>query len=78
MSSGEVARSVVAIIRTPISAITSMTAFAREDVEDKARLNEDLDKIEASSAFLLSLINDCILAQNPPGFPRSLGKVMIS
>ena len=47
-------------IRTPISAITSMTAFAREDVEDKARLNEDLDKIEASSAFLLSLINDIL------------------
>lgn len=47
-------------IRTPISAITSMIAFAREDADDREKLMKDLDAIQASSAFLLSLINDVL------------------
>jgi len=47
-------------IRTPISAITSMTAFAREDADDREKLLHDLDRIEASNTLLLSLINDVL------------------
>ena len=47
-------------IRTPISAIIGMTRFAKEDMDDRQKLMEDLDKIEASNAFLLSLINDIL------------------
>ena len=47
-------------IRTPISAIMNMTAFAREDMNDHKKLLHDLDGIEASNTFLLSLINDVL------------------
>jgi len=47
-------------IRTPISAITNMTEFAREDVDDRDKLLHDLDRIKASNTFLLSLINDVL------------------
>ena len=47
-------------IRTPISAITNMTAFAKEDVDDRDKLLHDLSRIEASNTFLLSLINDVL------------------
>jgi len=47
-------------IRTPISAIISMTQFAREDIDDREKLLEDIRKIEASNTFLLSLINDIL------------------
>ena len=47
-------------IRTPLSAITSMTAFAREDADEPEKLSADLDKIESSGKFLLSLINDIL------------------
>jgi signal transduction histidine kinase/PAS domain-containing protein/ActR/RegA family two-component response regulator len=47
-------------IRTPISAIISMTEFAKEDAADRDRLLGDIDKISASSQFLLSLINDIL------------------
>ena len=47
-------------IRTPISIIKSMTAFAMEDRGDPERWQDDLRKIEASSTFLLSLINDVL------------------
>ena len=47
-------------IRTPISAITSMMDFAREDIDDREKLLADLGKIETSSTFLLSLINDVL------------------
>jgi len=47
-------------IRTPISAITNMTAFAREDAGDREKLLHDLSRIEASNTFLLSLINDVL------------------
>jgi len=47
-------------IRTPISAITNMTAFAKEDVDDREKLLHDLDRIQSSNSFLLSLINDVL------------------
>jgi PAS domain S-box-containing protein len=47
-------------IRTPISAITNMTAFAKEDMDDREKLLHDLNRIQASNTFLLSLINDVL------------------
>src|SRR5574344_1813496 len=47
-------------IRTPIGAISNMTAFAFEDIDDKQKLQDDLRRIEASHTFLLSLINDVL------------------
>jgi signal transduction histidine kinase/ActR/RegA family two-component response regulator len=47
-------------IRTPISIISSMTAFAIEDKDDPEKLLNDLHKIDASNVFLLSLINDVL------------------
>jgi PAS domain S-box-containing protein len=47
-------------IRTPISIISSMTAFAIEDKDEPEKLLNDLHKIEASNTFLLSLINDVL------------------
>ena len=47
-------------IRTPIGAISNMTAFAFEDIDDKQKLQDDLRRIEASNTFLLSLINDVL------------------
>ena len=47
-------------IRTPISAITNMTAFAKEDADDREKLMHDLSRIESSNTFLLSLINDVL------------------
>ncbi len=47
-------------IRTPLSAITSMTNFAFEDIDDKPKLLNDLQKINSSNHFLMSLINDVL------------------
>jgi|GEM_PF-2478526 len=47
-------------IRTPISAITSMTDFAFEDMDNPEKLRDDLEKIKTSNSFLLSLINDIL------------------
>jgi len=47
-------------IRTPISIISSMTAFAREDLDDREKLLHDLSHIETSNQFLLSLISDVL------------------
>jgi len=47
-------------IRTPISAIVSMTQFAKEDIDHKDQLMDDIKKIEGSNAFLMSLINDIL------------------
>ena len=47
-------------IRTPIGAISNMTTFAFEDIDDKQKLQDDLRKIESSNTFLLSLINDVL------------------
>ena len=47
-------------IRTPIGAITNLTAFALEDIHNPEKLVDDLRKIQASNAFLLSLVNDVL------------------
>jgi len=47
-------------IRTPLNAIINMTAFAHEDIDDKEKVQEELIKIEDSSQYLLSLINDIL------------------
>ncbi|MBQ9538593.1 MAG: response regulator [Treponema sp.] len=47
-------------IRTPLSAITSMTEFAFEDIDDREKLIGDLEKINSSNHFLMSLINDVL------------------
>jgi len=47
-------------IRTPIGAILNLTDFAREDMNDTEKLENDLDKIGTSGRFLLSLINDVL------------------
>ena len=47
-------------VRTPMNAITSMTAFALEDMNDPEKLRNDLEKIHTSNTFLLSLINDIL------------------
>ena len=47
-------------IRTPINAIIHMTAFAKEDLKNKEKVEEELNKIENSSKHLLSLINDVL------------------
>jgi len=47
-------------IRTPIGAITNITAFALEDIDSPEKLKDDLRKIQASNEYLLSLVNDVL------------------
>jgi signal transduction histidine kinase/CheY-like chemotaxis protein len=47
-------------IRTPMNIISGMTEFAFEDLDDKAKLRDDLNKIQSANSFLLSLINDIL------------------
>ncbi|SHK40640.1 HD domain-containing phosphohydrolase [Hespellia stercorisuis] len=47
-------------MRTPMNAIINLTALAREDMDSREMLRDDLDKIDASSTFLLGLINDIL------------------
>lgn len=47
-------------IRTPMNAIIGMTAIAQMRLDDKERLTDCLDKIEHSSRYLLSLINEVL------------------
>ena len=47
-------------IRTPMNVISGMTEFAFEDMDDRDRLCEDLQKIRNANTFLMSLINDIL------------------
>ena len=47
-------------IRTPIGAIQNLTQFAKKDADNKEKLMHDLEQIETSNKFLLSLINDVL------------------
>lgn len=47
-------------IRTPMNAIIGMSAIAARSIEDSGRLSDCIGKIDASSHFLLSLINDIL------------------
>ena len=47
-------------MRTPMNAITGMTAIAKRNVNDPERVLDCLSKIEISSRHLLGLINDVL------------------
>lgn len=47
-------------VRSPIGAISTLTSFAREDIDDREKLLGDLANIEISNTFLLSLVNDVL------------------
>jgi len=47
-------------IRTPMNAIIGMTALAKKYIDEKQRVSDALDKIDAASTHLLSLINDIL------------------
>lgn len=47
-------------IRTPMNAIINMTQMAIDDLPDVGKTRDDLDKIQKSSDFLLTLINDVL------------------
>lgn len=44
-------------IRTPIGGVMGMTNIARRSMEDREKVEDCLDKIDESSAYLLSLVN---------------------
>lgn len=47
-------------IRTPMNAIRGMIAIARENKADYLQVYECLEKIDTSSEYLLTLINDIL------------------
>lgn len=47
-------------IRTPMNAIIGLTSICANHLEDKEILKQNLDKIEMSAHYLLSLINDIL------------------
>ncbi|MDD3411108.1 MAG: ATP-binding protein, partial [Eubacteriales bacterium] len=47
-------------IRTPMNAIIGMTAIAKENRADFGQISECLDRIDLSSHYLLTLINDIL------------------
>lgn len=47
-------------IRTPMNAITGMTTIAKDCIDDKEKVSDCLDKIDDTTKFLLSLINDIL------------------
>ena len=47
-------------IRTPMNAIMSMTAIGLSHIDEKARVQDCLDKIRTASAHLMSLVNDVL------------------
>lgn len=47
-------------IRTPMNAIIGMTTIARQNIENKAKTLDCLNKIDSSSAHLLELINSIL------------------
>lgn len=47
-------------IRTPMNAIMGMTSIALNHIDEKARVQDCLDKIKVASAHLMSLVNDVL------------------
>ena len=47
-------------IRTPMNAIVGMTSLAKKYIDEKPRVIDALNKIDAASTHLLSLINDIL------------------
>lgn len=47
-------------IRTPMNAITGMTSIAKSVIEDRSKVEECLNKIDYSTKYLISLVNDIL------------------
>ena len=47
-------------IRTPMNAIMGMTTIALSHIDEKARVQDCLDKIRTASSHLMSLVNDVL------------------
>ncbi len=47
-------------IRTPMNAIITLTAIARFNLDDREKLDDCFEKIQSSSRYLLSLINEVL------------------
>ena len=47
-------------IRTPMNAIMGMTAIGQSHIDEKARVQDCLDKIRTASSHLMSLVNDVL------------------
>lgn len=47
-------------IRTPLNAITGMTAIARRSLDDRDRVADSLSKIEQACRLLLGIVNDVL------------------
>ncbi|MCI9445201.1 MAG: response regulator [Oscillospiraceae bacterium] len=47
-------------IRTPMNAIAGMTAIALSHIDEKARVQDCLQKIQTASSHLMSLVNDVL------------------
>ncbi len=47
-------------IRSPIGLVNSMVGFAFEDIDDREKLTEDLEKIKSAGSLLLGLVNDVL------------------
>ena len=47
-------------IRTPMNAIVGMTAIGLSHIDEKARVQDCLDKIRTASSHLMSLVNDVL------------------
>jgi signal transduction histidine kinase/ActR/RegA family two-component response regulator len=47
-------------IRTPLNGIIGMIKFAKEDIENPKKAISELNKVEVSSRYLLSLLNDVL------------------
>ena len=47
-------------IRTPMNAIMGMNAIAQNHIDEKARVQDCLDKIRTASVHLMSLVNDVL------------------
>lgn len=65
-------------IRTPMNAITGMTALAEAHIDNKAKVSDCLRKISVSSKHLLSLINDVLDMSKLDGAKITLNRVAIS
>ena len=47
-------------LRTPVNAIVSLTALARQDTGDAGKMGQTLDRIESASKLLQGIINDVL------------------
>ena len=47
-------------VRTPLNGIIGMTKIAQENIDDKERVEDSLDKISMASKHLLMLVNDVL------------------